>query len=212
MKSIRILFYRAKLGDGHIVDNLIDWHTTLWNWPPKQLRCSHTEIWTQAPVVNDGKLYHIWDNGQCWTSTMRFDSTEDNKGGVCVRPASEVLKYPERWFFCEITMSELAYDLLLNELYRAVNNNQGYDQFMIASFFLPWRIGDPAKFICSEFVAYFIKLIASTEYLHSPQLRQYYNDYKAAPSPVRLALRLAECGFRFYDLETGKEIIFEKGK
>lgn len=184
-----MLFYRPAK-DGKWLDNLIAFWTTIWNMVmPKALRCSHQEIWT--------------DNN-CWTSTMGQIRNKGTKyNGVCVRPASEVLFHPERWFYAEFQVCDEAYNRMIAFMQDEVKNNKGYDVSMIFNFFLPIGIGSKDKWICSEF--------SNAAALAGLGCR--CSDYKKIAaalktkfSPMRTANTLHKLGVKFYNLD-GSEII-----
>jgi hypothetical protein len=208
--KIRDLYYIPKWGDGHKIDNLIDLHTYWINLNYKRknkipwavfnaLRCSHREIWTPIVTGEDLDFYDVETNsayGQCWTSTMRFDSTEDNKGGVCVRPASQVLKHPDRWFYCEKEISDACYDILIDRMQSAVHYNLGYEKKLILRY-LGITIDDPQRYICSEFCNEMERKIGiGTKSLN--------------PSPFRDALDRWLEGCQFYTMD-GQPLIPAKG-
>ena len=148
---IRILFYKSKFGDGHILDNLISAYTGLFNWGTKNY--SHCEIW--VPDENDEfDLGHGCDGwmsadflGTCYTSTMRGESN-----GVVKRPASEVLKNPGRWDWYEVEINEFWFNSMIMWMNDKVVENRGYDKPAIKKFFNPFpRESDWDRFICSEF-------------------------------------------------------------
>lgn len=189
MKKLRVVFYKAKV-DGKIIDNAIrDW-TWIINLPYKmkheipfdvynRLACSHVELW--LPNTDTGLFYTI-DNhcnkilsGFSYTSTMGQTGGKNRKGeGVCKRPAKEVYKHPERWFFFEIGYDNKGHQRLIESLEWWVINNKGYDKRLILRY-LGITIDDPYKFICSEFVDdALINIKKETPYTN--------------PSPFRMAL------------------------
>lgn len=178
-QRIRVLFYKSKLGDGHIIDNLISWYTGLFNWGTKPY--SHCEIW--VPFETDqGKcrfesVYHIY--GQCYTSTMRGDNN-----GVVKRPASEVLKNPGRWDYYEVEIKDWDCNRMIGEMDNTVNMNSGYDIATFLKFFNPFkRESTFEQFICSEFVQW--ALYQSC----------IFEEYELL-SPRRLSKRLNKMGYR----------------
>jgi hypothetical protein len=212
--KIRDLYYTSKIGDGKYVDNLIDWHTYWINLNYKRknkipwavfnaLRCSHREIWTP-----DGQEQFTWceagewasspegRSGKCWTSTMRFDTTKDNKGGVCVRPASQVLKHPDRWFYCEQEIDERQYEKLVVKMKSAVAVNKGYEKKLILRY-LGITIDNPDMYICSEFCNELEHMIG-------------IGTKSKNPSPFRDALDRWLEGCQFYAMD-GQPLIPAKG-
>ncbi len=157
--KIRFLFYRAKFEFRNFLRTrqirLMDDLISAWTWPWNigTGPYGHAEVWTQGKV--DGypcfTVQHIGARnlayvGTCYTSTLR-----DNYKGTCKRPASEVLKHPERWDYIEFDLPEDLYYATLAWMEIQVENNQGYDKKAIISFFWPKRFHNADKFICSEF-------------------------------------------------------------
>lgn len=193
---IRILFYKAKLGDGYIIDNLISWWTGIWNWGTKGY--SHCEIWVpdggrfdamRFPTYEDdkkgnGSIFHYI--GTCYTSTMRGDNN-----GVVKRPASEVLKNPGRWDYYEIEVDESFYNDMIDWMEVAVLDNEGYDKRAILKFFNPFaRSSSLDKYICSEFVQH---CLVDANVFMWPELL----------SPRRLSSRLDKMGHKSQELING---------
>lgn len=212
MKSIRILMYK---GDHHALDNVIDNYTWFWRWLwckncPKELRSAHAEI--EFPYHGDA--YECQDDagnwlqlGDCFTSTMR-----DEVDGVVMRPASEVLTHPSRWNYFEIALTDSEYTQLYDYCKKRASMGIKYGKLTIASFFLPFRINEKSRDICSEAVcAALVKSLGP--------LPEYYNkvydlwdklDDLNVPSPLRLAWNIWSCGYDLYDLESGKIILTGK--
>ena len=204
--KIRILCYRPEI-DGHILDDAISFWSRLFNLKaPKELRCSHTEIQVPAEEsfeagryvkIEDGKYWHA--NGTCYTSTMR------DHDGVCRRSASSVLRHPDRWNYFEIDIDDRVYQSFIRDMEIKVANNLGYDKWTIASYFWYKRLGNPYKYICSEFVH--LSILA---YI-CDQGRLFRNLLRLdCPSPIRLAYALHRSGLDLFSLETGDVIL--KGK
>jgi len=150
MKIIKINYYQPKF-DGKWLDNSIAYHTWLVNLRFKRLNkipwnvyndllCSHIEIETP--------------DDRCWTSTLGQTGghkKNDPKGGVCVRPSSEVLTNPGRWFHNDEELTDEEYITLLENMTRSVVNNLGYEKKLIARYF-GITIDNPDMYVCSEFV------------------------------------------------------------
>ena len=138
MTTIRIPFYIAGF-DGHLLDNAISIWTKFFNWgtPP----VSHTEIWW----TDVGKFFA---SGECYTSTMRGKSN-----GTVIRSVWEVIQNPKRWLYFELCVPDEEFLFAKENARIAVENNQGYDKWTIASFFWFKRFGKSNQEICSE-VAY----------------------------------------------------------
>jgi hypothetical protein len=196
--KVRILCYLPAI-DGHLLDNGIDWWSRLFNLKaPKELRCSHTEVWTPDEL---GRFEH--DNqamghiGSCRTSTMRkpYD-------GVCRRSASSVLRHPNRWNYFNIDIDDRVYQSFISDMEAKVANNLGYDKWTIASYFWYKRLGNPYKYICSEFVHLSILPFVAD------QGRLFRNLLQLnCPSPIRFAYALHRSGLDLYSLETGQCIL-----
>ncbi len=159
---IRFLFYRARFEwrnflrtrQIRLVDDLI----SAWTWPANigTGPYGHTEVWLpdkdgyfshhQQPAPTPYGLGHRKFDGTCYTSTLR-----DNYKGTCKRPASEVIKHPERWDYMEFDIPEDLYYAMQTWMEIQVENNRGYDKKAIISFFWPKRFHNADKFICSEF-------------------------------------------------------------
>lgn len=169
----RILYYKAKWGDGHKVDNLIAVYSKLFNWntPPY----SHVELW----IPNDQGNFLNYDRndtnilkvgyygkksefvGQCFTSSMRSAMGIKSRNGTCIRPASDILKHPDRWDYQEIELTDKQYSDLLETIDVLVKSNAGYDEKAIISFFNPfgrWPRSS-AMGICTEVVWYALVMI-----------------------------------------------------
>lgn len=162
---IRILLYRAKFEWRNFLHTrkirLIDDIISLWTWPWNigTGPYGHAEVWTpdgngkfyrQAidHLETSGEKYYLsGPHGTCYTSTLR-----DKNNGTVKRPASEVLKNPERWDYIELDLPEDMYKAMLYWMENEVKNNLGYDKKAILSFLTPWRFHNKYKNICSEFV------------------------------------------------------------
>ena len=201
--KIRVLCYLPAI-DGHLLDNGIDLWSRLWNLKaPKQLRCSHAEI--QVPAedsfeggqyvkIEDGKYWHA--NGTCYTSTIR------DHDGVCRRSASSILHHPNRWNYFNVEIDDRVYQSFIRDMDEKVANNQGYDKWTIASYFWYKRLGNPNKYICSEFVHLSILPFVAD------QGRMFRNLLQLnCPSPIRFAYALHRSGLDLYSLETGDIVL-----
>ncbi len=202
--KIRFLFYRAKFEwrnflrtrQIRLVDDLISW----WTWPANigTGPYGHAEVWTPGRdgkfykqaldyLETSGRKYYIsGPHGTCYTSTLR-----DNYKGTCKRPASEILKHPERWDYAEVDIPEDLYYATLAWMEIQVENNKGYDKKAIMSFFWPKRFHNADKFICSEF-CYRAAIEAGILPFGAPN---------AVPSPRRLARMLTEAGHEIKKLK-----------
>ena len=169
MRKIRILFYKAKFGDGHWVDNAIATWTGTWNLNWKRIfrkgffpePDSHCELWVpgvfhqslcpdesimvfEEPASNFQKGMGMDSDhfyGTCWTSTMRGDNN-----GVVSRPASEVLKNPERWCYYEVEVDSV--EDLVEFMDQIVKANQGYSKRDILKFFNPLMLNFFRSNVC----------------------------------------------------------------
>lgn len=169
MKEFRVAFYKAKLWDGHKIDNIIDIWTMLvnipyvvWNekfnlknvWKFLKMNYSHVEIQTPGKHAHSQPRPIDWWNGDMWTSTMR-DKGED---GTVVRPARKVLKDKSRWDYATFSVHKENYDLAIIWAKHQVAVNLGYSKKGIGKFFpvIRYFIDDPERNICSEFTHNFI--------------------------------------------------------
>jgi hypothetical protein len=191
----RVLFYRPDI-DGHLLDNGIAGYTWLFNptaWFNK-LSCSHVVVWESD---EEGVFYDRGFQGTIYHSTfgqLGGDKNRPRANGTIKQPACEVLKNPHRWFGVDVKiMGSLWNGFPHKWLNEKVINNKGYDFAMIFSFFLPFRVGDKLKDICSEFAAWFL---GNFTYL--------CKDKRSCPSPTRLACRLYNENVEFfYDIRKG---------
>ena len=187
---IRLLSYKAKQ-DGKWLDNLISMWTWLFNWntPPY----SHAEVWLPN---EDGKfseqlgvVHQTQYLGTCYTSTMGQVRGKNSvaQSGSCKRLASKVLKHPSRWDYIDIEVNDLLYENALTWADCVVADNKGYDLKAVWSFFLPWKIHDDDKYICSEFCACFLRICG----IDVPSV---------IPSPRRLARDFVRGGYKIRSL------------
>jgi len=228
MKTFRVLCYKPKI-DGHIVDNLISTWTKLWNLKaPKELTCSHVEIWLPDIGCDGTPLFvdlaylssatgqcGIDICGDCYSSTMGQVGGKNRVGsGVRKLPANEALKHPKRWFYFEFEVSDEAYEDMVLAMEYDVANNKGYDTKMIWSFFGFRKAGEKDKYICSEFsFKHLLNVfkIASWEILDGigddytglqcmqhNKIRCYL---KTTMSPLLGAFTLHKCGITAFNLD-----------
>lgn len=192
-KSIRVLCYTDR---SHLLNRVIDDYSWAVRWTYRnearaysELRCSHSEI-------------YFPDTNECYTSTMR-----DKVNGIVIRPASEVLTHPKRWYYFEIELTDEEYKAMYEyALFQAILMIR-YSKLTIASFFWPWRINQKGADICSEAV--------NRAIVHGLQMPSHSNLLAAlrkieVPSPLRLASNIFKCGYPLHSLETGKIILENK--
>jgi len=203
--KIRVLFYKAKLRDGHWLDDAINIHTSIFNFPRPRLnlkewwqkikewrrRCySHVELWVQDEAVPWERRYNVSGKikmayyGPCYTSTMRGETK-----GVVKRSASDVLKHPERWDYIEIEVDKDDYEDMIDFAGVLVRNRAKYSFKTVLSFFLPWRINPINEYICSEFV-YALLWYGNIFTVGKPK----------CPSPRRLSRWLTKKGYEIKPL------------
>jgi len=155
MKRFRTVFYKSKIGDGKVLDNLISISTGLlhcWRLFNKKQRevllnnFSHEEIWTpdekglfEIVGSTDDGIPATAYRGTMYTSTMgQAARGKNNVGdGTCKRDADLVLKHPDRWCFVEWEVDDLSWYAMVAYLEQEVRRNKGYG------------LG-PKKNICSE--------------------------------------------------------------
>ena len=198
-KRIRVIFYKAKWGDKHWLDNAIN--TWTWLISAKNRKVgpySHVEIWTpdedgdfKHPPEHPraGSAYFAGFVGTMWTSTMRG---KDN--GTVKRPACDVIKNAKRWDYFEIEVSDRQYEHLISCMKIEVDNNMGYAKKDLWKFILGDRHNpDDSRNICSEFVnnmLYFINVFISGFGIVSPR---------------RLAYKLIQAGYTAQPLDRSKD-------
>jgi len=167
MHKFRVVFYKAKWGDGHKIDNLIDIWTMLVNLPYvtyksklnfkdiwkfiKGFNYSHVEKW--EPNGRGIPRQCDWWNGEMSTSTMRGDYN-----GTVSRSAREVLVHPERWDATEFEINSVTYLVVHGWEQDQLDNNLGYSKEDIGKFFPVVRhfVKDETRNICSEYVHNFM--------------------------------------------------------
>lgn len=151
--KVRFLFYKARFEFRNFLKTrqirLVDDAISLWTWPWNigTGPYAHCEVWLPN-FRGDFKIVIRWSSdysGTCYTSTLR-----DNYKGTCKRPASEVLKHPERWDYVEIEIEEKDYERLVYWMDLEVENNQGYGKLDILKFFGLGMFADKLRNICSE--------------------------------------------------------------
>lgn len=204
-KKLRLLFYRPQ-ADGKWIDNAIAAWTRLWNLnAPENLICSHVEIW----IPQDGCIFEAGEDaagrkiysGNCYSSTMGQIRSKNTIGsGVRKASAADILKHPQRWYYCEFECSdEKTYEKLIMGMEKDVANNQGYDTKLIWSFFWIRRNsqGDKNKYICSEFCFKHIRKMLINEYCKFPAMLEKIEKLKPSMSPLRGAYALYKMGFNF---------------
>ncbi len=185
--KIRIIFYKARIGDKHWLDDAISLWTGIFNMGTGPY--SHVELWVPGDVIPHGiqfcnpvrctrKLEPIDYYGTCYTSTMRGDAK-----GVVKRPASKVLKNPKRWDYCELGVEEEDYNRMIRPADNLIKHGKGYDFRAIASFFWFRRVHEDDKWICSELV-----------YLLLIWCRVFKGEV-LCPSPRRLSRWLTKRGY-----------------
>ena len=154
----RFAFYKSKWGDWHLLDNVISLVT--WVYNPTSPDASHVEVW----LPNEGGRFYAygyipgWEGsvntpdkafGTMLTSTMRG---KDN--GTVKRPASEVLKHPERWYYYEVECDEQLFSDALTAAEVKCKNNKGYGVRTLLKFIgINWP--DKKRAICSEVAHWF---------------------------------------------------------
>ena len=177
MTSIRLLNYRAAR-DGHVLDDIISLWTAIFN--PGTGPYSHSEIW--YPSYMRGSAERSYEYGMCYSSTMR-----GSEHGTCLRPASAIIKHPERWDFIEIPVEESMLAYAIRRAEGSVENNEGYDKLMLLSFAWPVRFGSASKQICSEAAQQFMFWCCIFQNIHSW-------------SPRRLSKRTLSLGHKLWPL------------
>jgi hypothetical protein len=145
----RLLFYKSKWGDWKWIDNLISLVTLVYNWFSPD--AAHVEVWLPdsegvfcgmgggLKVISPYSWY-----GTCLTSTMRGDNN-----GTVMRPASEVLKHPARWFYYEFECEEVDFDMARQWADRACLDNKGYGKLTLLKF-IGINCVDKLRKICSQ--------------------------------------------------------------
>ena len=242
--KIRTLFYRPKWFDGKIVDNTINTYTKPVNlfFNPAHMKegfferwriinllaCSHAEKWWpdeygnfKMPFGNGGFIFR----GEMFTSTMGQIGGKNRTGdGTIIRPASEILKHPERWFYSEMEVAGYALDIGKTWARTMVDFNLGYDGGDIGKLFHPnenkrrQNIYD-FMLICSGACWAFDCKVADfwqqNEHNYRPRhyiagtiLEKLVEGRFASmlPSPLLYALWQYMAGVKFYDLKTSKPI------
>ena len=147
MKEIRAAYYKSKLFDGHILDNLISGYT--WFFNPLTPNVSHEEKWfpdKHGNFIVNGKIV-----GRCFSSTMRGDA----KGCRWDR-AAKILRNPKRWLIKKQWVSDNEYHNMIVEANQMVANNKGYNikGILVGFFTLKPRHGTVGKYYCSQACAW----------------------------------------------------------
>ncbi len=174
MNSFRLLEYKAKFGDHHIVDDLISITTKPCNWntPPY----SHSEIWWPNPYHSNIDL--AWEEGECFTSTLR-----DEAKGTTIRPASQVLTHPDRWEYIELPADPIRLAAAIGLARLAVINNEGYDYLRLLGILTRLGFGTTGKDVCSEICERFMVWCGIFK-------------KETKPSPRRLGRNVMRLGFK----------------
>ena len=196
--KIRVLLYKARIGDKHWLDDAISLWTGLFNWGTGPY--SHVELWVQGkcfPSHCEDEAFLTFQDaeypedyyGTCYTATMRGKTK-----GVVKNPASKILKNPGRWDYCEIEVDKYEYDQILQCAEFWVDEHEGYDFTAILSFFWFWRMHDKNRWICSEFVYHLLlrgEMWGDFDWCNPP---------KPCPSPRRLSRWLTKKGYEIKPL------------
>ena len=186
MAKIRIMYYKPVWGKW-IGLGISGW-TKLWNWNTMSL--SHVELWTPNEDGNFTRISPISPilyqyTGDMFTSTMGQTGGKNRNGdGVVLRPASEVLKHPERWWYQEVEVSEDDLELIRNHCKFRAQMGIGYDKKAILSFFFPWRFHDKNKDICSEAVWFELfrhELLSAMKIFSPRRMSKRIYDYCTGP-------------------------------
>lgn len=244
MTKVRNMFYKPEWFDGKSLDNGIDIytrHANFWVNPAKldmgiierwkllsKLSCSHAEMWFPEEdgqfdciMFNFGMVY----SGQMFTSTMRMNEANGNTDGIVMRPADDVLKHPERWWYSEFEVPKAAMEYSLAWCEGMVKNNKGYDKDDIWKFLqinTKKRIQDveDGKMICSGAVwAAMFKdwewCMDNTNWIQVYQTEWYgimsrlfrNRSINLIMSPLLLAIWQYQAGMHFYECRDGSLII-----
>ncbi len=188
---IRILFYKAKFPDGHIIDDGISLWTGFlalisFGWNRLKYNYSHVEVWLPD---EDGRFFGCGhrrggaasissNDDETFSATVNlplyeleyygqcFSSTTRGKwNGVRFAPASQVLTHPDRWDYIECEVDKDGLELAL-ELAR-IQVGKAYDyKGIIPGFFWPWNIHNKNKWYCSELCSWFANICDLTEKWH----------------------------------------------
>lgn len=185
----RIIFYKPKWFDGHLVDNVIEVVTKIPNW--NSPNASHVEVWLPDSngsfYLNPFILTKYDANGFCWRGTMLTSTMRGDDNGTVMRPASGILKNPKRWFYFELECDEADFDIAMQWAVTAVGNNQGYGKRTLLKFIgICWP--DKLRNICSQ-VAH--KFAVLCENMPQPP---------KTPSPRRLARWCEDMGLERHEL------------
>jgi hypothetical protein len=189
-KKIRVIFYKAKWGDKHWLDNAISIWTGLISAKNRKVGpYSHVEIQTANGA---GDFWYINNSftpianhasGTCWTSTMRG---KDN--GTVKRPADTVINNRARWDYCEIEMDDAWYEKVIAWMTIEVDMNHGYSKRDLLKFFGLGFLADHQKNICSEFCN------------NAINKRYIMPGESEVVSPRRLAWKLQKAGYQIKPL------------
>lgn len=163
MKRFRVVFRKAKWGDGEKIDNVIDIWTAFVNipyvvwkerfnfknvWRFLKMNYAHVEIWTPYGHSHIQPRPCDWWNGNMSTSTKR-----DGWDGTVIRKVNEVILDRDRWDFVEYEVSSGDFRDAQKWASWEILNNKGYGNEDIGEFVPVVRhfVNDPDRNICSEF-------------------------------------------------------------
>ena len=162
-KKFRILYY---IYLGHWLNRGIAAAT----WPANMNTepVSHAELWEPdeggvfGGIVDVGYADYVPVRcfvGQCWTSTTRkVKGDPDDIAGTKVRPASQVLTHPERWFYTEHEVEKSVFGKARSRAFVRVQRNKSYAYSELLRYVMPFWLFkrtpfyDPAREKCSPHV------------------------------------------------------------
>ena len=181
MVTIRCLFYKAKRGDGHWLDNGINGWTWLISAKNRTVGpYSHVEIGHPTSTICD--RLNLSDNGYMTTSTMRGD-----RNGSVVRPTIDVIQNIDRWDVCEIELEDADYMMMMDYLENEVLQNKGYSKRDCGKFFGLGFLADPKRNICSEIsnnALYFADVLDEMGVVSPRRLAYLLEQAFPTPSPL----------------------------
>ena len=164
--EIRFLLYKAGI-DGKYLDNgIAGWTQLINSWRllnAEQRKIvlagySHAEVWVPS---EDGCFGGVYMNGtvkafagDCYTSTLGQirNPNVPAMSGTCKRPASQILRHPERWDIVKVLITQEQYNAMIEYLDYEVDWNQGYGKRDCLKFFGLGFLSSPHQNICSELV------------------------------------------------------------
>lgn len=243
LTKVRNVFYKPKWFDGKSLDNGIDVYTRWANYFANpaglelgfierwkllsNLSCSHAEI--QFPSgfgdFESPSIIKTVQDSQMFTSTMIMNGANGYTDGIVMRPASDILTHPERWYYSEFDVPKAALDYSMAWCKEMVDNNKGYDKKDIWRFFElngKKRIQDvnDGKLICSgatwaamykiwEWCKKNILLQDDKDMLWYRILAQLFKDRDICNimSPLLLAVWQYQVGAHFYEVSDGRLIL-----